>query len=104
MIKFIKILLLVLACTISWYCGELSQPSPISKPRTTVEVKTYDYNTTTPQIAPKEGDSVVYVTKGGDERYHQLDCPRLKRIYMTTPKGAEDANYKYCYYCNPPKE
>lgn len=103
MSRVIKVLLVVMACIISWYCGELSQPSPIERNSSTIEFKTYDYNTTTPS-APKEGESEVYVVKGGDERYHRADCRNLRKIYITSPRGAEEANYKYCNVCNPPKK
>lgn len=102
-LRFVKIILLVLMCTISWYGGMKFSLNAGDRRHTIVEFKTNEFNTSVPAAPSKEDDSIVYVTRDGD-KYHEYDCTYLKKVIITTPKGAEDANYKYCTYCTPPME
>ena len=99
--RLIKILLLALMCTISWYGGMLSQPNPINQSRMTFVMKTDDGRLPIPEDIPKEGDVTVFITRTGT-KYHVFDCPYLKSCIETTLEGAKKY-YERCEYCDPPR-
>lgn len=108
--QFIKILLLMIMCTISWYGGALSQsnytPLPeISYVEQTVveqEPSIEELPEESPEEISEQKEEIVYVTQTG-EKYHVYGCRYLKKSCIETNLSDAVHYYSPCARCHPPR-